>query len=226
MSAQYEREYDRYRKDLEARYPQVCDNCEPRVRQRIRQAGYEAKADHLRRMMDQSRASKSARRARRRSWQSVLVYIGAFGYWSSIIGQLAWDVMSALPVDFPLNDPYTPSKAPVSSALCASHAIKTRRLPGDCTVDLGHSAGLALLAGSLSLWWNPQIRTKIDGRGGRFTGLGEYYQVQLIALVARCVFWALLKDPSASGLEPQLPPALHVFMIVFTILVSEIFPAV
>jgi hypothetical protein len=73
------------------------------------------------------------------------------------------------------------------------------------------------------LWWNPKLRLKVEGRGGRFIGLGEYYQVQLIVMVARCVFWAVLKDPSSSGLQPTLPPALHLFMILFTILVSLVF---
>lgn len=223
---EYERDYDRFRKDLESRYPQVCDSCEPRVRQRIRQAGYEAKADHLRRMMDQSRASKTARQARHRSWQSVLVYAGGFGYWASIFGQLAWDVTSALPFDHSLSNPCLRSGDSVSLASCLSYTVRVRRLPGHCAVDLAPSAGLALLAGSFSLWWNPKIRTKIEGRNGRFTGLGEYYQVQLIALVVRCVFWALLKDPFASGLEPALPPALHMFMIMFTIIVSFLLSAI
>ena len=219
-SAQYERDYDRIRKELESRYPQVCDSCEPRVRQRIRQAGYEAKADHLRRMMDQSRASKTARRERQRSWQSLLVYVGALCYWTSVFGQLAWDLMSALPVIYPLSASSLSLDFSASLASCLWHTVKFRYLPGDCAVDLAPSAGFALLAGSLSLWWNPRIREKLEGKGGRFTGIGEYYQVQLIALVVRYVFWALLKDPAASGLEPRLPPALHMFMIIFTVLVS------
>jgi hypothetical protein len=65
---------------------------------------------------------------------------------------------------------------------------------------------------------------KVDGKGGRFAGLSEYYKGQLVVMVTRCVFWALLKDPSASGLQPNLPPALHMFMIMFTILVSVFYP--
>jgi hypothetical protein len=61
---------------------------------------------------------------------------------------------------------------------------------------------------------------KVNGKGGRFIGLSEYYKGQLVVLVARCVFWALLKDPSASGLKSDLPAALHMFMIIFTIIVS------
>ncbi|KAF7597463.1 hypothetical protein BBP40_003710 [Aspergillus hancockii] len=116
----YEQEYPNFRKNMEERYPQVCAKCEPRVKERIRQAGYEAKSDHLRRI--------------------------------------------------------------------------------------------------LSLWYNPKLRLKVEGRGGRFVGLGEYYKVQFIVMVVRCVFWALLRDPLSSGLQPHLPPTLHMFMFVFTAL--------
>ncbi|KAJ5084392.1 hypothetical protein NUU61_008971 [Penicillium alfredii] len=218
MYAVYERDYPEFRRGLEDRYPQVCDVCEPRVRQRIRQTGYEAKADHLRRMMDRSRASKAARRARNRNWRSVLVLTGALGYWSSVVGQLAWDVMSALTaIQIPEGSDTSPVTPP-SWVSCVRRTVEMRRVPGQCAFDLAPSAGLALVAGSLSLWWNPKLRMKVEGIGGRFAGLGEYYKVQLIALVVRCVFWAVLKDPSASGLEPTLPPALHMFMIIFTVL--------
>ena len=101
----YEREYPKFRRNLEERYPQVCDKCEPRVKARIRQAGYEAKSDHLRRMMDRSKAGKAARKARQWNWRSLLVLAGAMCYWASIAGQLAWSMTSALPVEEPLRDP-------------------------------------------------------------------------------------------------------------------------
>lgn len=107
-----------------------------------------------------------------------------------------------------------------SLASCVSQTVGIRRIPSNCAFDLEPFAGLGLIAGSLSLWWNPKLRMKVEGRGGRFAGLGEYYKVQLIVLVVRCVFWAVLKDPSASGLKPTLIPALHLFMILFTFLVS------
>ncbi|KAJ5224109.1 Protein of unknown function DUF2349 [Penicillium chermesinum] len=196
--------------------PQVCDQCEPRVRQRIRQAGYEAKADHLRRMMDQSKASKAARRTRERSWQSLLVYAGAFGYWTSVLGQLVWDIASILTATAPTDDLSMSSDTSMHLWSCAVQTIEIYRIPQECALDMSSSAGTALVVGVLSLWWNPKLRAKINGRSGRFTGLGEYYQIQFIALVVRCVFWALLKDPSASGLEQNLPPALHMVMLAFT----------
>ncbi|KAI9923668.1 hypothetical protein MW887_008490 [Aspergillus wentii] len=213
----YEREYPSFRQNMEERYPQVCAKCEPRVRDRIRQAGYEAKSDHLRRMMDRSKAGRASRQARNRNWRSLLVFAGAVGYWGSAAGQLAWDILSALNTGEPLRDSDGSSPVP-SLASCAQQTLQLRYAPSNCLMDLTPHAGLALVAGILSLWWNPKLRFKVEGRGGRFVGLGEYYQVQLIVMVVRCVFWGVLKDPSSSGLESSMLPGLHLFMIVFTVL--------
>lgn len=216
----YERGYAQFRRGLEDRYPQVCEACEPRVRQRIRQTQYDAKADHLRRMMDQTRAGKAARQARNGSWRSLLVYTGALGYWASVGGQLAWNAMGALTSISTLDELETSPETTPSLMSCVMQTAQIRRIPGDCSRDLTPVAGLALIAGIFSLWWNPKLRMKVEGRAGRFARLGEYYQVQLITLVARCVFWALLKDSSANNISPTLSPVLHMSMIIFTILVS------
>lgn len=192
------------------------------MRERIRQAGYEAKSDHLRRMMDRSKAGRVARHARNWNWRSILVFAGAIGYWGSVAGQLAWDALGALDaVDDGLQDQvYLLSPSWVSYV---QQTLQERQLPRHCSADFAPYAGLFLVAGILSLWWNPKLRLKVEGRGGRFAGLGEYYQVQLIVIVVRCVFWAVLKDPSSSGLQPTMPPALHLFMFFFTVLVSNSF---
>ncbi|GAD93242.1 conserved hypothetical protein [Paecilomyces variotii No. 5] len=215
--AAYEREYPKFRQNLEERYPQVCQNCEPRIKERIRQAGYEAKSDHLRRMMERSKTGRAARKARNRNWRSVLVFAGALGYWASVAGQLAWSFMGSLSAKSMPSD--SGDALNLSSfTTCVTQSVLTRRVDGYCSSGLAHYAGLALLLGILSLWWNPKLRFKVEGRTGRFIGLGEYYKVQLIVLVLRSAFWAVLKDPSTSGLRADLPPALHAFMMVFTIL--------
>jgi hypothetical protein len=227
--SEYERGYEQFRRNLEDRYPQVCESCEPVVKSRIRRAGYEAKSDHLRRMMDQSRANRESRQARNRSWRSLLLYVGAFAYWASIAGQLAWNLISVATISqSPSNFDYStdaerPPMAPNSVVSCVSQSIRSQRIPSECSPDLAPTAGLALIAGALSLWWNPKLRMKIDGMPGKFGGLAEYYQAQLVVIVARCVFWAIVKDPSASGLEPELISAFHALMMGFTILVSMSF---
>ena len=74
--------------------------------------------------------------------------------------------------------------------------------------------------GILSCWWNPTLRHKVEGRNGRFVGLFQYYQVQLIVLAVRLLVWALLKDPKSNGIQDTALFALHVFMIFFTVVVG------
>ncbi|KAJ5947085.1 hypothetical protein N7466_000100 [Penicillium verhagenii] len=220
LDPQFDSNYESYRRELENLYPQVCETCEPRVKQRIREAGYEAKADNLRRMMDQTRAFKNEQRLRRHSWQSLVVYLGALAYWISILGQLAWDALSALTV-YPAEENIDISiDAPVSFMSvvpCVRKMIELRGIPQEWSYNLAPTAGLALIAGCLSIWWNPKIRMKIYGRLGRFYGLGEYYQLQLLSLVLRCVFWSLFKDPSASGIDSKGSFVGHIVMAGITI---------
>ncbi|KAJ5550621.1 hypothetical protein N7535_001434 [Penicillium sp. DV-2018c] len=228
---EYERGYEQFRKSLEDRYPQVCESCEPLVKSRIRKAAYDAKADHLRRMMDRTRAERESRKARYRSWRGLLLVAGSLAYWASIAGQLAWNFISLITLSpagqgFDV-DSLTTEQAPGppdSVVSCINHFIRMRRLASVCSPDLAPTAGLALVAGVLSLWWNPKLRMKIDGMPGKFQGLAEYYEAQLIVIVARCVFWAVLKDPSASGVRPSLLPALHGSMMIFIILTAVFSP--
>ncbi|KAG0158815.1 hypothetical protein PDIDSM_6335 [Penicillium digitatum] len=223
-NSEYERGYEQFRRSLEDRYPQVCESCEPIVKSRIRRAGYEAKSDHLRRMMDQSRANRESRQVRNRSWRSLLLLVGAFAYWASIAGQLAWNMISVATLSQTslnsehLPDAGRPPMAPNSVISCINQSIRLQRIPSECSPDLVPTAGLALIAGALSLWWNPKLRMKVDGMPGKFCGLAEYYQAQLIVMVVRCVFWAVVKDPSASGLDTKMIPAFHALMMVFTVL--------
>ncbi|KAJ5774557.1 hypothetical protein N7457_009453 [Penicillium paradoxum] len=223
--SEYERGYEQFRSSLEDRYPQVCASCEPLVKSRIRRAGYEAKSDHLRRMMDQTRANRESRQARNRSWSSLFLYLGAFAYWASIAGQLSWDLISMATLaqssqnsseDLPSAEQL--SMASISAISCVNQSIYMRRIPKACSPDLVPTAGLALIAGAFSLWWNPKLRMKIDGMPGKFGGLTEYYEAQLIVMVVRCVFWAVLKDPSASRLDSKRLPAFHALMMLFTIM--------
>ncbi|OJD11422.1 hypothetical protein AJ78_07805 [Emergomyces pasteurianus Ep9510] len=213
----YEVSYPAYRKSLEERYPQVCESCEPQVRNRIRQAGYAAKSDHLRRMMENSRDGRHNRRAHGWSWRSMLVFAGAVCFWVSVAGQLAWNLMWAIASGNTPRDLESDASLSLVS-FCFDRIWKRQPLFDRCASALTPFAGLALFLGMLSIWWNPKLRHKVEGRGGRLTGMGEYYKVQIIVLVVRFVAWACLQDPSITGLNPSLTPAIHGFMSVFTVI--------
>ncbi|EAS33008.3 uncharacterized protein CIMG_04032 [Coccidioides immitis RS] len=217
----YEASYPAYRKSLEERYPQVCEICEPRVIARIRQAGYAAKADHLRRMMEQSRDGRAVRNQRKWRWRSLFVSTGAVAFWTSIAGQLSWNIMGCIAdITLPAEDqqPAQLSKALLGS--CLDEGRLHRRVQSECALALQPYAGLALVLGVLSLWWNPKLRYKVDGRSGRISGAREYYRIQIVTLVVRFVAWTALQDTSITALNPKLTPAIHTFMAFFTLITT------
>lgn len=154
------------------------------------------------------------------NWRSWVVLLGAVCYWASVAGQLSWDLMSVAARDQPLHDPESLVSIKFLTR-CAVDACRIKAMPSQCSVDMAPYAGVALLMGILALWWNPLLPLVVEGRFGRLAGLGDYYKFQLTVMVARCAFWALLKDPLSSGLQHGLPSTLHLFMIFFTIAVSS-----
>ncbi|KAK2749646.1 hypothetical protein FQN57_005868 [Myotisia sp. PD_48] len=212
--AAYEASYPSYRKSLEARYPQVCENCKPRVVDRIRQTGYEAKTDHLRRMMERSKGQ--SRKTRYWEWKSLLVSTGALAFWASVTGQLACDFLESIILNYPET---VSSLLPPAITRHLSEPIKHLNFSEDFAW-LQPCAGLSLVLGAFSLWWNPKLSLKVAGHHGRLVGLREYYRVQIVALMVRFMAWAGLQDPAITGLHPQLRPSIHLFVGIFTILAT------
>jgi hypothetical protein len=207
---QYEASLPTYRQNLEDRYPQVCPVCESKVRQRILQAGYYAKSDHLRRMMDRSRAQAIANRW---GWRSLIVKAGGAGYCTSIAGQLLWHAMSALS-----NDSAHIGKA--SYAGCLIQSLKQHQLPTACTKAFGPITGLAIVVGLSCIWWNPQWHHKLNGREGRLTGLQKYYNIQVILLLLRLGSWIWLREPATSGISLLHQRASHSLFLVLEIILA------
>ncbi|KAI5304066.1 hypothetical protein KEM56_006886 [Ascosphaera pollenicola] len=87
--AQFEARYPHFRKELEERYPPLCEHCAPLAREKIKQAQYLAKSDYLRRMVN-------VKDDRPLTWFRLLIVLGATAHYISIAGQLVWDIMGVL----------------------------------------------------------------------------------------------------------------------------------
>ncbi|KAF3491852.1 uncharacterized protein GIQ15_01369 [Arthroderma uncinatum] len=219
--AVYEESYPSYKRSLEERYPQVCEKCKPRVIDRIRQTGYAAKTDHLRRMMERSKGKSSKQNRQMWKWKGLLVSTGAVAFWTSVAGQLVWDGVAFAASVYRLQDVEVASSSTFSFARqCISRSIQSRGVPGECAALLVPYAGLSLILGAFSLWWNPKLRLKVEGHHGRLVGLREYYRIQIVALMVRFMAWAGLQDPAIIGLHPQLKPSIHIFVAVFTLITT------
>ena len=152
-------------------------------------------------------------------WRDVVVCLGACGWWASFCGKIIWHTMGILA---------TPSgglravDGDFSIMGCLGQAIDERKVEEQCLSSGRPAASFALLLGFLFIWWNPCLKIKIKGTGGRMTGLSEYYKLQMLGLTISAMALSILWDNTTSLLEQQTIKALHAVMAAFTFAVCLI----
>lgn len=217
--ADYESQYPRYRARLEEQYPQVCGECAPRVSERIRATGYAAKTDHLRRMMERTREIREQRGLGSWGWQTAVVMAGSLGWWSSLAGQAVWNIMGAM-VNPDDEDGLRAEEIEATLPTCLHQYTQVRVMTSECAALAAPIAGLALVLGIISIWWNNRLSEKSRVPGCRMVGLKEYYKLQVVVLMARIGAWMFLKDGYAAGLSLPALRAAHLFMLAFITIVT------
>ncbi|POR35262.1 Integral inner nuclear membrane protein ima1 [Tolypocladium paradoxum] len=197
--AQLERNYYRYRKGLERRYPQVCDECAEKVEHRIRQAGYTAKTDHLRRMMDLSRDRKPTRRRTVIDWVNSL---GKTAWSAGFVLQMLWHlVIVAQVLQHGDDGMYDPDKLGFLARMLVGLKHATMFLP---TADtLIH---WSIRAAFISAWWNPHFVQVNRGFTNHLLGFTQWYSFQGLIVFFRLAFRRVLdiKGGQAQSTHAQL----------------------
>jgi hypothetical protein len=215
--AEFEKKYPTYKRDLEERYPQVCRNCEPRVKERIKQAGYAAKTDHLRRMMDKTRQVGIDRR----TWTPSFFpsFIGFILWASTVPGFLLWNGFGAFTETISQNDGLVQDSSAVNLPYCLNQIITVHKTDISCATTAHSIAGWAVAASIASSWWNPIMRRRnID----RAVGLQEYYKLQFITVGLRYAVWYILGRESEMGVDPSIVRAIHATMLAFNLIIPII----
>lgn len=169
-----------FKKGLEERYPQCCARCEPKVRAQLKRATYNAKSDHIRRVLDKSRKRRIASRW---GWRSLIVSAAGLGYALSISVQVAWHLYGS-----------QLQPTPIIDGLRLSQCLGERPLNQQCLNLMERFVGLSLGLGLLCLWWNPKWQHKLSNNEGKLVGLEQYYLIQLGLLLSRFAVWAILQD--------------------------------
>jgi Ima1 N-terminal domain len=213
---QFEASYPEFRQKLEERYPPVCARCEPGATRQIQQAGYTAKSDHLRRMMERTRARRIASRW---GWRSLVVTSGEVLYWTSILGQLVWDIVTIL--EESEQNARQSSTLNFRSMLCTAQVFTEGKTDSGCTVEFVPTAYFALVCGFLSSWWNPKWHHRLQGREGRLTGLRGYYQVNMAVLLARFGFLAWNRQFTTAASTDVVQKVAHALAMVLTLVLTS-----
>jgi hypothetical protein len=207
--AKREQEYYSFRRRLEARYPQMCADCEPKVLSKLRDAGYTAKTDHLRRMMERSRAERSIVKKK-----TPLDYINIAGRWLWISGlgfQLLWHIsyLSLAMEDATI----TPTSTWWQSLFLLFRQILDRVPAPDFLMSAGIWTNL------LSIWWNPQFIQVTRGFSRHIVGLLAWYifQILIFALRIASMKFAALSEEEGLGSSARLAAHLITAFLMTTV---------
>lgn len=211
--AEREKDFHRFRRNQERLYPQICEQCEPKVRQRLERAQYTAKADLLRRMLDRSASARS--RVTTRGWPERFDFVGRWLWIAGFVFQLGWHavVVHGLLLQYLISAE-------------ADDTLFTFRLLRLCEPLVGNLPsderllGWSSLVTILGVWWNPRFPQVYRGFTRHLNGVWKWYFFQAIAVALRVFLQKMdvLKTPNPAQLSTQT--AMHALALTFALLVS------
>lgn len=217
-----EKHYFAFRRHQEELYPQLCDDCEPRVLQRLEQAAYTAKTDALRRTIEKSMATRKKITSPRRL--SFVDLVGGGLWLAGLILQLFWHLSILERLYMQATDvvPFSEDE------------IVTASGKDDLVVSILGTMGpfLALLpapeqslrwsvfATILGSWWNPHFIQVYRGFTKHITGISKWYMFQFIALAMRIGLQTVPSVLTPDPLQHNKQLAFHLFTGIVSVLVS------
>ena len=214
LYAQFEATYPVYRRSLEERYPQVCASCEGRVQRRIQEAGYAAKADHLRRIMERAKDSRQAAANWTFRWR--LAWFGGILWTTALLGHIVWHGLGTMRLEE--DDGMRDDSLAPTFQKCILEVYKSREIHPRCGQAVRPFASRLLAVAVVSAWWNPVMGYRILSR---VSGLGEFYKQQCVLLLARMLSWYLLCDGSGLQLDRDVERAVQGVMLALNVIVSS-----
>ncbi|KAL6793667.1 Ima1 N-terminal domain-containing protein [Trichoderma sp. SZMC 28013] len=185
--AELERKYFRYRKDLERRYPQICSDCDVKVKARIKDADYTAQTDILRQMMEKSRGRRVPKKM---TSLDVANALGRWLWWGGFIIEIVWHLVSASSVldKREENGMYDPDDQSATKQMIVAWSSWLRTfLPAAETL-----IGWSIKVGFLSAWWNPYFVQLIRGFTRHLFGFAQWYCFQGLIIFFRYIFRSVL----------------------------------
>jgi hypothetical protein len=229
---------------LEKRYPQVCEDCLPRVVERLKQRSYTAKTDHLRRLLDKTRQNVVPGNTRK-TWLDVFDILGQISWILGVFGQVLWNFVgisghlvrrfldmstSNLLSSEPLIDPDSDiALSPLASWMQA--LLDILDLDGNSIwstgyygITLRNLAEWSLLLSFISIWWNPKFKEGYRGYHRHIKGFQDWYKYQFLLLITRVAFWAMMKYELLDRVDPSATFGVHIFMLGFTVSVYTFGP--
>lgn len=174
---------------------------------RIRDAGYLAKTDHLRRMMERSKGRKPTRRVTALDWASS---VGSWLWWGGLGLQLFWHLVLAAEL---LGDRPSPDgmRDPDDQGMAAW--LLTLAKPAAAFLPSADVLSKwSITASILSVWWNPYFVQVNRGFTRHLLGLTQWYSFQGLIVFFRLVFRVFAHAQIRDGQSANAQLASHLVM--------------
>ncbi|KAF8545095.1 Ima1 N-terminal domain-containing protein [Trichophaea hybrida] len=186
--------YPRYMKDFEARYPPVCAECIPRVKQKLKQVNYHAKVASLGHMLARS-AHPSASSAiasgpfRTVKW-AVWVMRGVVWWWANVL-YLFWHFSAILHASdsntgIGMEEPEWRD--------CALNSWNKSELDATCYGVSNHQASRYFPWTLLGFWWLYRQWGVEWHPDKKLVGGREYLNIEIAGALIRALSWFLLGE--------------------------------
>jgi hypothetical protein len=185
---------------VEQLYPQVCEDCEPKVLERMRKAKYGAQADHARILLQKSRERRAAL-AQITTFYGSVNLIGKCLWYSGVLAQLLWHITALANVVQHTYPVFVDSYIPDVALTLSSWLSK-------CIVSF---LAWSLWCSAIGGFWNPKFREVMVGFMGHITGYPEWYKHQAILFVVRILYYNVMGTGVLA--DPFAPPTItaHIF---------------
>lgn len=196
---------DAYRDELEERYPQVCQSCEGRVQDQVKAAGYAAKADHLRRLMEKSNQKRTTFHTPRQTWTLAIIELAKWTYVFSILVGVWWHTLGIMMV----RGERVRADDGFDWNVCLRQVVFVRQVDESCVLSpsVTKLVRFGLAADLLTIWWNPKLKIKTTSLTGRMRGLKSLWAIRAAVLAVRFLFLDFWQPAATDN-------SLHVFMLV------------
>lgn len=197
----------------------------------MQQAGYTAKTDCLKRMLDKSKKRRLPGPSYKFSWASLFDFCGLMLWTSGLLVQILWNLLGCFgsqPATI-LASLVSQSGSSIALPFFQSTVTLSPAVLHFCSVALPYfynasgappSAKTSLAMSCVSIWWNPEWKNSVRGFNGHISGYQDWYKMQVVSIFFRFVFWVFMQKGWFSNSDASLVKATHFFILFITLMVS------
>lgn len=203
------RAFRRWKSHFESMHPQVCTDCEPKVEAQLNKASYTAQTDHLRRMMDRTRARR--REVKKRGVLDLLDVAGKWTWHFAFFLQLVWHALELCSL-FVYFQEKKQSEQDGPEDWILGPLARICRFGLRVTPSSARLVRWTINVGFVSIAWNPRFKQTVRGFTSHILGLRQWYTYQLIILFIRCACLFVSQYNDTKAINPTSQLAAHLFI--------------